>query len=295
MSVLERPVIILGAPRSGTTLLGKLLSAHPDFAYAVEPRMVWRTGNDKRSDLLQPQHARPEVIRAIHQRFESTVKAHSRSRLLEKTPSNTLRVPFIEQVFSDAKYVHILRDGYESVLAIRQFWATQARGLGVTKGRLRQRLGELSLRRLPYYAKEFARRSLPEPFARVFGQNVWGPRLPGIDQMVKDLSPLEVSALQWRWCVELGCQDGRRLPRDRYMELRLDRLDAESLGRVAAFIEVDDASPILDRYAKEFRPEQTRYRKAQADADDLRVLEKWIGPTCRWLEESHESLFGDAG
>ena len=38
----RRPVVILGAARSGTTLLGELLSRVPEVAYWVEPKSLWR-------------------------------------------------------------------------------------------------------------------------------------------------------------------------------------------------------------------------------------------------------------
>lgn len=57
-----KPIIIVGAPRSGTTLMGKVLSRHPDLEYLMEPRMTWRYGNDRKSDMLKPSDARPEVI-----------------------------------------------------------------------------------------------------------------------------------------------------------------------------------------------------------------------------------------
>ena len=68
---------------------------------------------------------------------------------------------------------------------------------------LRQRLKEVQLRRLPHYAREAARRFAPKALTPMVGPNVWGPRLPGIEGLLKDLELLEVCALQWRTCVEL--------------------------------------------------------------------------------------------
>ena len=61
MNRLDEPVIILGPPRSGTTILGNLLSNHSEFGYFEEPRAVWRWGNEKRSDLLKPDYATEKV------------------------------------------------------------------------------------------------------------------------------------------------------------------------------------------------------------------------------------------
>ena len=71
---LDRPIVVVGAPRSGTTLMGELLSAHPALAHVEEPRLTWRYGNDAKSDMLGPEDARPEVCQFIRQRFAATVQ-----------------------------------------------------------------------------------------------------------------------------------------------------------------------------------------------------------------------------
>lgn len=50
-----------------------------------------------------------------------------------------------------------------------------------------QRLKEISPRQIPHYVREFAKRVLPGSMA---GVRVWGPRLPGIEQFVKELGVL---------------------------------------------------------------------------------------------------------
>ena len=66
---LDRPIVILGAPRSGTTFLARLLESHPDTARVREARLAWRYGNDGRSDELRPEHALPDVIAHIRAHF----------------------------------------------------------------------------------------------------------------------------------------------------------------------------------------------------------------------------------
>src|SRR5215210_1588857 len=90
-SRVREPVIILGAPRSGTTLLASILSAHPRVTVVGEPRLVWRYGNDRRSDELRPEHARPDVVDHIHRHFAAALPAGGGARLVEKTPANAVR------------------------------------------------------------------------------------------------------------------------------------------------------------------------------------------------------------
>jgi len=58
--------------------------------------------------------ARPKVVKNIRQAFEKYERTHG-GVVVEKTPSNVLRIPFINEVFPEARYIHIYRNGYDSV------------------------------------------------------------------------------------------------------------------------------------------------------------------------------------
>lgn len=278
---LQRPIVVIGAPRSGTTLMGELLAAHPALAQVDEPRLTWRYGNDSKSDMLQPQDARPEVRDFIRQRFAATVQREGKQRLIEKTPSNSLRMEFVEQVLPGCLFVHIIRDGVESSLAIRRFWQQHARGVKPKK--LWERLREIKPRQFPYYGKEFIRRVMPKPLAGLVKQPVWGPRIPGIDSLLKELELIEVCALQWRTCVEAACHYGRTLPADRYMECRLEEMSPELLESVLEFCQLDSSPEVEATFARDFDAGQTRHRRAAASDEDLELIHRWTESTLKWL------------
>ena len=278
---LDRPIVVIGSPRSGTTLLGNLLGEHPLLAHLVEPRLTWKYGNDSKSDMLRADDARPDVCRHIRRAFAKIVQDAGKERLLEKTPSNALRMEFVERVLPGCQFVHIIRNGIESVLSIRGFWQRHARGFYKTK--LGERLSEINLRRAPYYFKEFVRRAIPQRFSGLVGQPVWGPRIPGIDGLLKDLSVLDVCCLQWRMSVESACHYGRQLPADRYMECRLEDMSLELLGSILDFCQLPMTPEIRAGFDTHFDEGLTTRRRAQADPEVLRTIQKWIGPTMHWL------------
>lgn len=279
--LLDRPIVVVGAPRSGTTLLGQLLGAHPSLAHLEEPRLTWRYGNDGKSDMLSPEDARPAVQQHIRGAFAAAVRNAGRTRLIEKTPSNSLRMGFVERVLPGCLFVHIIRDGVESTLAIRRFWEQHARG--VMPRKLAERLREVKPRQLPYYAREFARRAMPKPFSRLVKQPVWGPRLPGIDGMLQELPLIEVCALQWRTCVEAACQYGRNLPPERYFECRLEELSAELLERLLKFCQLKDGPDVWQAFERDFDSAQTSHRRAGAPPEDVAAIRRWTEPTMAWL------------
>jgi hypothetical protein len=144
-------------------------------------------------------------------------------------------------------------------------------------------LKEIQLRQVPFYAREFIRRVMPAPLAGMVNQPVWGPRIPGIDGLVKELELIEVCALQWRTCVESARHFGRTLPADRYMECRLEEMSAERLKSILDYCNLEESPQVWETFEKNFDAEQTRHRRAAAKPDEINQILQWIEPTMRWL------------
>lgn len=289
--VLERPIIVLGAPRSGTKVLSRVLEAHADVVYLREPRIVWRHGNDEKSDMLRAEDARPEVRSFIRRTFAQMVREGGGRRLLEKTPSNALRPAFVDAVFPDARFIHIMRDPVDTIVAIRRCWIDPPLDIRGAKGR-RRFLGHLRTadwRQLPHYAKELVQEVAPKRLAPVVGVRPWGPRLPGLDGLTRDLDLLDVCAIQWRMCVEETVRYGRRLGPDRYVECHLEDLDEDRLRELLAFCDLDDEASVLGAYRDQYVPASVLRRGGELDASELRRVMAWIEPTLAWLEAGARS------
>lgn len=62
-------------------------------------------------------------IRWLYGEFQGEVLARSgKVRWAEKDPTYTLHLPFIEDLFPNAVYVHLLRDGHDVVASFRDRW-----------------------------------------------------------------------------------------------------------------------------------------------------------------------------
>ena len=84
-----------------------------------------------------------EHIRALYADFQAEVLARAgKARWAEKDPTYTLHLPFIEELFPDAVYVHLLRDGHDVVASFRDRW-----GYRVGGPRRAHRVGPLRQRR----------------------------------------------------------------------------------------------------------------------------------------------------
>lgn len=138
----ERPIIIVAPPRSGTSMLFETLAESPSVwtvggeSHAVIEDMaeLRPQTRDYESNRLTADDAQPAVARALRQRFWARVRdrdGHKPGsnaaglRLLEKTPKNALRVPFLNAAFPDAVFVYLYRDPRESLASMIEAWESE--------------------------------------------------------------------------------------------------------------------------------------------------------------------------
>ncbi|HEX2240739.1 MAG TPA: sulfotransferase, partial [Actinomycetota bacterium] len=74
------------------------------------------------SNVLEATDATPDAVARIRRQF--FLATGPRKRFLEKTPRNSLRIPFIERIFPDALFVHLKRDGRDNVNSLINAWRT---------------------------------------------------------------------------------------------------------------------------------------------------------------------------
>ena len=247
MSVLQNPIIVIGAARSGTHLLGSFISEHKDIAYISEQNYVWKYSNAWLGhDMIPASRATPEIVKYIRREFADMCENPGKKRICEKTPANSLRLPFIMSVFSDAKIIHIVRDGRDVAVSARKKFEgnlakitrNQAKSKVVTRKRIRSGFGSraknimnrtayrletgIPARDFFYYLRDFIDYLLVQMNIRTF--SVWGPRIPGIRHLLKSHSLIEVCAIQWRTCVEHVLNYSANHPGMDFLQLRYEDL-----------------------------------------------------------------------
>jgi Sulfotransferase family len=266
---LDRPIIIIGAARSGTDLLPAIIKLHDDIAYAPEPNYVWKYGNAwVGHDMLSACQATSEVRRYIRNSFERFCAEKGKRRLCEKTPANSLRLAFVMQIMPDARVIHILRDGrYVAASARRMFYgdvakisrrgqdnpsSRQSRTLNYKViprilQRSRQRLSFIPARDAVYYLPHFLNSILNMLGLRT--RYMWGPRIPGFRQIMRSHSDLEVAALQWRTAVESVLNYRANHPEMAYLEVKYEDLCRDPISTAKNIYEFCDLdfSPHIER------------------------------------------------
>jgi hypothetical protein len=133
----DRPLIILGAPRSGSSLLFETLTASPDVVtVGAESHLQFESipalrpaSRDFDSNRLDHRDATPGTLGALRRGFAEALRDREGRpceggalRLLEKTPKNALRLPLLDALFPDALYIYLYREPHENISSLIEGW-----------------------------------------------------------------------------------------------------------------------------------------------------------------------------
>jgi hypothetical protein len=132
----ERPIFIVGPHRSGTTLLYNVLSKHPDIGYfnvanrrmpsfpflahvmtrmgmpdrPMESQRIWDRFWNSEHDEMEANDATAEAVSWYQDTVSKVLRLRHAKRFLAKYPRLSLRLDWIDAVFPDSLFVHIIRD-----------------------------------------------------------------------------------------------------------------------------------------------------------------------------------------
>jgi len=122
----EKPVFVLGMPRSGTTLVEQILASHPAVFGAGErsdmqaliASLPARLGSDAGypRSLLAMDQALSRSLAAEHLQTLAAL-APEALRVIDKTPNNFLRLAFIALIFPRARIIHSRRDALDTCVS----------------------------------------------------------------------------------------------------------------------------------------------------------------------------------
>ncbi|MEM9305429.1 MAG: sulfotransferase, partial [Pseudomonadota bacterium] len=118
----DAPVFVLGFPRSGTTLLGRILDAHPAFATADEIPALLQEAIELESSLEGGYPAGliglDEAGAAVsRRRYRDRFPDSGVRRLVDKMPLNLIHGGLIRALFGTAPIVQLIRDPRDACLS----------------------------------------------------------------------------------------------------------------------------------------------------------------------------------
>lgn len=266
------PIFVVGAPRSGTTLLQRMLRSHPgissptgeshfivplltntasygDLSIRENIAVVLRDMHGISADFLETdlhgvkfdietladaihEHGVHTMPQVIDTLFRINAKGEGKTRWLDKTPYYILNIPLLAAIYPDAQFVHIIRDGRDAVLSMLE--------------------RNVDIRVFSFYQ---------------------GARL-------------------WKRYVDAGRMMGAVLPAERYLEFRFEDMlnDQEgTLRRICAFLGVEFSEKVIDFQKSRDPLNKTPLLREGIKRDNL---EKWRGQMTPRQIRTFESIAG---
>lgn len=127
----ERPVFIVGMPRSGTTLTETIIGAHPLAHAAGELETIKRCEREMADLVFRDEGVQKNArtlswvgVEVLAQRYLDAIDAKTRNagakRITDKMPHNFQGVGFIAMLFPNARIIHTKRSPFDTCLSIWQ-------------------------------------------------------------------------------------------------------------------------------------------------------------------------------
>lgn len=161
----DRPIFLVGMGRSGTTLVGRVLSVHPHVGFLNEPKAMWHV-IEPGEDVSGQYGVRGKFVfgaddatgltadraRALFNWYARVTRSR---RIVDKYQELTYRLPFVRSIFPDCKVIAIVRDPVTVAGSVEVWNARHAHGReswwGVDDAKWRQIEHEL----LPQLSEEY--------------------------------------------------------------------------------------------------------------------------------------------
>lgn len=222
-------VFVVGCPRSGTTLLQRMLDCHPLLTVAKDThfitqaikRVLRKDPNPALNDELVEQvlnyrrlyrlGLEDHEVRSsaagcktyaefVSRLYSLRGEKHGKPLSGEKTPDFCRKILLLNGLFPAARYIHITRDGRDTVSSLMK-WANDSKGPGKW--------------------------------------SIWRE------------DPLACCALWWRWQTGMGMDQGAQINTGLYQQLKYEDLVSnaeEQLAQLSAFLEIPYSSAMPNYY-----------------------------------------------
>ncbi len=244
-------VFIVGTPRSGTTLLKRLVDAHPSIAITrethwipryyrrriavtdtgmVKPGIIEELFAEKRFAHLRMRREKIEALLSdgremsyadfVSRIFDLYAQREQKTFVGDKTPPYVRHISLLHELWPSARFVHLIRDGRDVCLSMLT-WRMADRAAGRRAG--------------------------------------WQE------------DPVTTTALWWEWLVRLGREAGRKLGAELYREVSYEKLVADPGGQ---------CEELCDFLDLPFDSSMLRFHEGRSQAEPgLSANRAWLPPT----------------
>ena len=275
----HRPVVIVGAARSGTNLLRDLLCSLPGVATwpCDEINYIWRHGHKSHPhDEFSGDMATAAGARYVRGRFNAMARKAKCEFLVEKTCANSLRVPYVARVVPEARYLFLVRDGRDAMLSADQRWKAK-----LDPGYIRAKAKYVPKTDLPYYATKYLGNRVARLLSRDGRLKTWGPRFEGMDEYAREHGADACTARQWALSVERAAEAFESAGEDRVLPMQYEDLVTDpvyEIGTACDFLGIDASDEQIEAVCDGVFGTSVGRWRTKFDADRLAALAPILDP-----------------
>ena len=269
------PLFIIGAGRSGTNMLRDAICTLEPFETwpCDEINYIWRHGNlRKEDDRFTKNEINASVKKYISHQFDKLAIKTQAEFIVEKTCANTLKIPFIADIFPEAKYVFIVRDGKDVAASAKKRWKASLEIKYISK-----KAKFVPVTDLPYYGFRYLNNRLKKIFSKDQQLAFWGPIYPGMKDDLKKRTLAEVCAKQWKTCVETAYADLKHLGDDQVFFLKYEDFvqnPEDKINDILVFLGISLSKEKIAQSVKQVSAKSIGNYRANLSATEQEAVEK---------------------
>ena len=190
---LKPPIILFGNFRSGTTIVQNVVSVNPGVVGWYEPNSLWLYADPGRHhDEFDERDATDKVKRYIRSQFLKYQQEHGNCIVLEKSPHNILRIPYVKAIFPEATFLYMVRDPFSFISSVELKWQRTVTPTGALR-----RLKETPISQVHHYVGKYSKQLYYKRVLRRKYLAAWGPRYRGMHEDLRTLDMFTVISRQW--------------------------------------------------------------------------------------------------
>jgi hypothetical protein len=240
-----------------------------------EINFVWKHGNlSHPGDDLVPDQILPRTRHFVTAQFDSMARESGAAFIVEKTCANSLRIPFVDALVPEAKYILLVRDGRDAVASTIERWQNPQAGFSYLWQKFRfVAPGD----RFKVLTGAVGKRLLPSRNRGKAAWDSWGPMFPELrDAREGGRSLAEICALQYAHCVARATHDLRTIDSSRRLMVRYEDFvhhPGDELNRVLDFLQVSCSEAQVNLAIEDVHPSSVGNASRGLDGPALTTID----------------------